>query len=66
MTFLEDDIKARIRSATSLEWLMRLVANEQADYWHDPCGKSGHALDRTPTDLSLLAIRRAQQLLGLD
>lgn len=61
----QEDTLSLIRVTNNLTWLMRIVAYEQAEYWYDPCGKSGFHLDDVLTTVGQAAVRRAQEICGL-
>ena len=35
-----------------------IITDQQFDYWYDPCGSSGHDIDRSLTSRSRLALHR--------
>ncbi len=55
-----------IEGSTSIEQLARIMANEQYQYWYDPCGKSGLEFSSRLTPASIRALRRMGELLGLE
>lgn len=52
-----------IGSITNLGLLAMIIAQEQMEYWYDPCGKSGYKLNSDLTEKSELAIKRIDKLL---
>lgn len=55
-----------IENEQNLQRLLLVILEEQADYWYDPCGKSGEDINRHLTDDAVKAIKRARFVWGLD
>jgi len=60
------DRNDKIEKSTSINWLARIIALEQYEYWYDPCGKSGHDFNQRLSKMSIKALRRIGELLGLE
>jgi len=55
-----------IRTSTNIDLLTRIVWDEQADYWYDPCGKSGFDINRSLTRPAAVALERIARIKGWD
>lgn len=42
--------------------LISIIIDQQFDYWYDPCGKSGHDLNRYLSKRSRLAVLRLREI----
>jgi hypothetical protein len=54
----EDELREEARPKV----LVAVILDQQYDYWYDPCGKSGHDLNRSLTKRSRIAVRRLRDL----